>query len=547
MKKKLISLIFVPALALLSSCEQSNEQKANQLFVEGAIKANLAMENFAESNVKGALLLLEESLANCDKILLEYPETNIAVNLVSDRDINLGLLSYVDIRRNLLPELKNLSVSIDKYGDLGEVLYKSDKAKLKEAFAYFYDWREPDYAVKSNITKEDIIHFAGRDFVQSPILSPLSTEVSNQEQKNLAPAKDITMEDLLKLSNQVKMNVGLVAHEKEAIEFLYKVSEDIAVYPDFANLLEPHMAKIKENIARITLPEVREKAYCVLSKIFTNMNKSMAMNVALFDIKNEELSAEALTFYVDKLISQGNLKMAMELLAYIKVPSVKDDVAVEIAMNVANIDAVQALEILLQCTNEEKRKDAIIKICAENMTEENLDFYAEILLNSTDTLSKEDLEVFALRLNAFNKVMFKEKSDAYYDALILGELAKLFSKYGKDFSQNLGVKIINSISQTEDAKEQAEILNIVFDTVLYLDATKNTTLEFSGFKKYLSEEEWQNVYLKFAVAQYLKGYEKEAKRYLDMLNMDIVDEDYLKIALLKANRTKAEINTFLKN
>lgn len=62
--KKTISLIFISILALSSAYGQGNEAAANKLFVTGALKANAAIKEYENYNVKTALPLLREALAD---------------------------------------------------------------------------------------------------------------------------------------------------------------------------------------------------------------------------------------------------------------------------------------------------------------------------------------------------------------------------------------------------------------------------------------------------------------------------------------------------
>ncbi|MFI3290721.1 MAG: hypothetical protein R3Y46_02450 [Opitutales bacterium] len=530
--KKTISLIFISILALSSAYGQGNEAAANKLFVTGALKANAAIKEYENYNVKTALPLLREALASCDKILADYPETNIALSLVSNENLNFGKKKYAELAEKL-EKMKAFSVYVDKYGDIGEFLYDSEQEAIREAYKFFYGWREPEYKTLPNKQVGEFFDIA--KVAKYPILAPIPLPEAELEKAEIVVEN---MEDVLAISKEVKTNVALIAFEKTALQYLYDMSVGIADKPNLKQIFEPYMPKIKENISKITLPDERDNGYFILSKIYANMDNSLSVNVALSDIKNEDLRAKAFVYYTDKLIERGKFNNALDLLSLIKDQEIKDSIALEISKQLRATNVDVALQVLSNCADEIKRKEAIVEIGVSVLHEGNKNEIANYLAENVSDLTDVHIKTLAQRLNLLEYEDLSEKSPAYIKALVLGELAVLFSG-NQNFAIKLATQMLSTKSEIADKTELVDMHKAFFNAVLSISPDINATPLLSSLESMLSKEDLHKIYLKFYVCSILNNAENAA--YLQLLNPKYLPKEYLIVGLLKANKNKKEV------
>jgi tetratricopeptide (TPR) repeat protein len=89
MKKPLFPALLLGSTVLLSACQEDPEQAANAAFVQAmkTVEEAGAIKGTAESDLTQRVKLTEGALAAFDKIVTDYPQSSVAVKIISERKV----------------------------------------------------------------------------------------------------------------------------------------------------------------------------------------------------------------------------------------------------------------------------------------------------------------------------------------------------------------------------------------------------------------------------------------------------------------------------
>lgn len=84
-----LAAILLTSTLLLSACQEDPEQAANALFISATqtVEAAGKVTGRSESDLTQRVTLTEEALAAFDKIVADYPQSSVAVKIVSERKV----------------------------------------------------------------------------------------------------------------------------------------------------------------------------------------------------------------------------------------------------------------------------------------------------------------------------------------------------------------------------------------------------------------------------------------------------------------------------
>ena len=103
--QKIFTAIVAASAAFVSACSASSEKSANREYVVASANVERAEKAFAEADYKTAKALCDAAVASVRKIVEKYPESTIALKVMTDSDTRIGPVAYFDLVSKIIPKL----------------------------------------------------------------------------------------------------------------------------------------------------------------------------------------------------------------------------------------------------------------------------------------------------------------------------------------------------------------------------------------------------------------------------------------------------------
>ena len=91
---KIFTIILAASIAAVSACSASPDKSANREYVAASLEVSRATQAYDAADYAVAKKLCDSAAAKVAKILSDYPESEIAVRIVSDPQLRLGGVEY---------------------------------------------------------------------------------------------------------------------------------------------------------------------------------------------------------------------------------------------------------------------------------------------------------------------------------------------------------------------------------------------------------------------------------------------------------------------
>ena len=114
---KIFTIILAASIAAVSACSASPDKSANREYVAASLEVSRAAQAYDAADYAVAKKLCDSAAAKVAKILSDYPESEIAVRIVSDPQLRLGGVEYQWFCKKLPEKLELLTDP--KFGKLG--------------------------------------------------------------------------------------------------------------------------------------------------------------------------------------------------------------------------------------------------------------------------------------------------------------------------------------------------------------------------------------------------------------------------------------------
>ncbi len=304
--KLLWLVIFVFAGLFLTACSD-NPKSANGNFVKASLEVQEALKHYNDGDYAAALASVDKIEKSLNEILVKYPQSEIALKLVSDESLRVGYMRYADFRDVFAPEVASLSVPVMAPFASSWAIAFSDKSKRSENVLRFANClvyynlqisklKERALSPKKIYTKEELGPIITKCFeeIENPqmkasLSSSIETavelyELSKKAKTAESPRKIANKKIFLKVENSEKF---LADAKKEAVRITYNMdasgallkTADIAamdpqVIPPFLEILQ----EAASNAVKISTAKQRNMA---LSNIILSMLKVDASDAAL--------------------------------------------------------------------------------------------------------------------------------------------------------------------------------------------------------------------------------------------------------------------------
>jgi len=441
--KKILSLGLIAIVSVLASCGQKSA-KPNAVYVKAAQDVMEARVQFDKANYDLALSLCQSANEKIDRILSDFPDSEIALKIVSDDTIKLGTHSYADLKERILPrlnrfcdvDLKPLGVAWIVSGDdnikgIAELVIAKktqdkillengytlknamDNAALTKAFVAIMEYSENgvnDHSLMFKF-KSSIESLDTKEVKQDSFLTPVTN-----------PPRVVL--DVDKLFSKARTEASLVVYEMDAsnkiLEYAKEISYDENLSAKFVDIMLQAMA----NAEKITLKERREEAYCTLSKAFANIYASnKALDVASH-ISNPQLRLEAMNEIAFTLAQKGKYEKALDVVKQMTTSPAKDSFAQSLALGFAKQGQTQqAVAVASMANSPEVRNNALAQIAALSASVDKVT--ALKILENIDPTYLSDESVKELIKSLRVQLLHKYLTESPYKVAAILEIADM--------------------------------------------------------------------------------------------------------------------------
>ncbi len=478
MKKKISSIAI--SLLLLTACskketvatEQENnpDKQANKEYVQTAMQLNSAIalaENFELAKSLEEFLQASEKI---DNILSKYPSSDIALKIVSQDNLKIGIFNYTELKTKIIPTFKTLNDTsikpIARTWAIASLCKESNEAFKALANCLINDKTLSDDTKKLILQKMPIKVQLKK--TASSKNAPMQIEASAQEKKKL-PQKDIKA-----LLQDAKKDATYCIYGIRFSENLLKKAEYINTkeYPEFSEILKQAFL----NASKISIEKTREQTY---ANIGASAAKSGDVNLALeiiSQIKNPdafEITFENISSVMGKT---NNYPMALSIASKIKKLEVKDKFLSSLSKNIAMQNKIKpALEIAKQINDTKTRNSALCSIAIIAYEQKDNNTFIDCISN-LDTVNLECVNVFL-------KYADENLKENQTTSLALATLAKMTISMNAKIAEALNNLSIQS-EKTNYATSMAIVSNFIAlnkfdDAVIFVENIADESIEKS--------------------------------------------------------------------
>lgn len=287
---------------LMLSCSADGSSKANSDYVKASALAEDSVREFKSANYKKSLDLANEANDKVRKILEVYPESQIALQIVTDENLRIGFCKYSEFREQILPKIEKIADPKMSPFDIvwaSVVGAKENSANAALEFGIYlayYDSQmkalEKIGAANPNKLSEkqiDEMLLVCMDFIKDPQASlKLSQAIqaaklaSHRElpqvkavSKPVLPPRFVDAKKFLESANKnAVMSVYNVESSANLLKASYEISKEDPAFADFQKLLLVAF----ENVKKISSRKLKNQA---LSNIVNALANSHLIDEAL--------------------------------------------------------------------------------------------------------------------------------------------------------------------------------------------------------------------------------------------------------------------------
>lgn len=427
---KIFTIILAASITAVSACSASPDKSANREYVAASLEVSRAAQAYDAADYAVAKKLCDSAAAKVAKILSDYPESEIAVRIVSDPQLRLGGVEYQWFCKKLPEKLELLTdPKFGKLGLLWPVLVNAnlrpDDVREAARFAKDQSSRAKNDAQKAQydslVKSLSEICPAANSGVETRTTSAAAAaqKPAAEKEKTVEPKKIADKKFFL---DDAKTKAAIVGYDISVVAKLAEMSraakaDSDETFAEFKKLLDTARA----NIAKISNAHTRDSANSQLVEIYADAGLGGDAVEIAKSVSDPQLFESAFLKTADAAGKSENYMQAIALASRLPEGARKNEFLAKIAGAVAErgyfgaagsvLDTVKdahARELgyarLLLCAKTPiQKKSAASKISPENF--EALAKISETLRGRTDFDSENPADRAAV-LADFAKVVF---------------------------------------------------------------------------------------------------------------------------------------------
>ena len=465
---KIFTIILAASITAVSACSASPDKSANREYVAASLEVSRAAQAFDAADYAVAKKLCDSAAAKVAKILSDYPESEIAVRIVSDPQLRLGGVEYQWFCKKLPEKLELLTdPKFGKLGLLWPVLVNAnlrpDDVREAARFAKDQSRRAENDAQKAqydslvkSLSEICPAANAGVDTRTNPAAAT-APKPATEKEKTVEPKKIADKKFFL---DDAKTKAAIVGYDISVVAKLAEMSraakaDSDETFAEFKKLLDIARA----NIAKISNAHTRDSANSQLVEIYADAGLGGDAVEIAKSISDPQLFESAFLKTADAAGKSENYMQAIALASRLPEGARKNEFLAKIAGAVAERGYFGAAGSVLDTVKDAHARElgyARLLLCAKTPMQKK---------SAAAKISPENFEALAKISETLRGRADFDSENPADRAAVLADFAKVVSAADKHLADKTIALAVSTLPKGGDISECAVPIAEYFSAV----------------------------------------------------------------------------------
>lgn len=455
---KIFTIILAASITAVSACSASPDKSANREYVAASLEVSRAAQAYDAADYAVAKKLCDSAAAKVAKILSDYPESEIAVRIVSDPQLRLGGVEYQWFCKKLPEKLELLTDP--KFGKLGllwpvlvDANLRPDDVREAARFAKDQSRRAENDAQKAQydslVKSLSEICPAANSGVETRTTSAAATapKPAAEKEKTVEPKKIADKKFFL---DDAKTKAAIVGYDISVVAKLAEMSraakaDSDETFAEFKKLLDTARA----NIAKISNAHTRDSANSQLVEIYADAGLGGDAVEIAKSVSDPQLFESAFLKTADAAGKSENYMQAIALASRLPEGARKNEFLAKIAGAVAERGYFGAAGSVLDTVKDAHARElgyARLLLCAKTPMQKK---------SAAAKISPENFEALAKISETLRGRADFDSGNPADRAAVLADFAKIVSDADKQLADKTITLAVSTLPKGGDISECA--------------------------------------------------------------------------------------------
>lgn len=477
---KIFTIILAASITAVSACSASPDKSANREYVAASLEVSRAAQAYDAADYAAAKKLCDSAAAKVAKILSDYPESEIAVRIVSDPQLRLGGVEYRWFCKKLPEKLGLLTdPKFEKLGLLWPVLVNAnlrpDDVREAARFAKDQSRRAENDAQKAQydslVKSLSEICPAANSGVETRTTSAAAAaqKPAAEKEKTVEPKKIADKKFFL---DDAKTKAAIVGYDISVVAKLAEMSraakaDSDETFAEFKKLLDTARA----NIAKISNAHTRDSANSQLVEIYADAGLGGDAVEIAKSVSDPQLFESAFLKTADAAGKSENYMQAIALASRLPEGARKNEFLAKIAGAVAERGYFGAAGSVLDTVKDAHARElgyARLLLCAKTPMQKK---------SAAAKISPENFEALAKISETLRGRADFDSGNPADRAAVLADFAKIVSDADKQLADKTIALAVSTLPKGGDISECAVPIAEYFSAVGEPEKGLNFVLE----------------------------------------------------------------------
>lgn len=455
---KIFTIILAASITAVSACSASPDKSANREYVAASLEVSRAAQAYDAADYAAAKKLCDSAAAKVAKILSDYPESEIAVRIVSDPQLRLGGVEYQWFCKKLPEKLELLTdPKFEKLGLLWPVLVNAnlrpDDVREAARFAKDQSRRAENDAQKAQydslVKSLSEICPAANSGVETRTTSAAAAaqKPAAEKEKTVEPKKIADKKFFL---DDAKTKAAIVGYDISVVAKLAEMSraakaDSDETFAEFKKLLDTARA----NIAKISNAHTRDSANSQLVEIYADAGLGGDAVEIAKSVSDPQLFESAFLKTADAAGKSENYMQAIALASRLPEGARKNEFLAKIAGAVAERGYFGAAGSVLDTAKDAHARElgyARLLLCAKTPMQKK---------SAAAKISPENFEALAKISETLRGRADFDSGNPADRAAVLADFAKIVSDADKQLADKTIALAVSTLPKGGDISECA--------------------------------------------------------------------------------------------
>ncbi len=455
---KIFTIILAASITAVSACSASPDKSANREYVAASLEVSRAAQAYDAADYAVAKKLCDSAAAKVAKILSDYPESEIAVRIVSDPQLRLGGVEYQWFCKKLPEKLGLLTdPKFEKLGLLWPVLVNAnlrpDDVREAARFAKDQSRRAENDAQKAQydslVKSLSEICPAANSGVETRTTSAAAAaqKPATEKEKTVEPKKIADKKFFL---DDAKTKAAIVGYDISVVAKLAEMSraakaDSDETFAEFKKLLDTARA----NIAKISNAHTRDSANSQLVEIYADAGLGGDAVEIAKSVSDPQLFESAFLKTADAAGKSENYMQAIALASRLPEGARKNEFLAKIAGAVAERGYFGAAGSVLDTVKDAHARElgyARLLLCAKTPMQKK---------SAAAKISPENFEALAKISETLRGRADFDSENPADRAAVLADFAKVVSDADKQLADKTIALAVSTLPKGGDISECA--------------------------------------------------------------------------------------------